>query len=151
MNRVKWTQGKILDLCNLSIRVLRLGQIKSQVSVRVSRLSDSSGLHLYPSSTRRQSLVKTLLNYACKISMILSQIWTKPKKGKTRSEPHRQTIWKTSRKLRCLLIKSTPIIVTASMMSLSYLHKLSRILFCWLLNRKWTLDKGNFQNFWWLC
>ena len=88
MNRVKWTQGKILDLSNLSLRVLRLGQIKSQVSVRVSRLSDDSGLHLPPSSTRRQSLVKTLLNYACKIRMILCHKFEQNRKKERREVSH---------------------------------------------------------------
>lgn len=88
MNRVKWTQRKILDLSNLSLRVLRLGQIKSQVSVRVSRLSDDSGLHLPPSSTRRQSLVKTLLNYACKIRMILCHKFEQNRKKERREVSH---------------------------------------------------------------
>ena len=88
MNRVKWTQGKILNLSNLSLGVLRLGQIKSQVSVRVSRLSDDSGLHLPPSSTRRQSLVKTLLNYACKIRMILCHKFEQNRKKERREVSH---------------------------------------------------------------
>lgn len=88
MNRVKWTQGKILNLSNLSLGVLRLGQIKSQVSVRVSRLSDDSGLHLPPSSTRRQSLVKTLLNYTCKIRMILCHKFEQNRKKERREVSH---------------------------------------------------------------
>ena len=88
MNRVKWTQGKILNLSNLSLGVLRLGQIKSQVSVRVSRLSDDSGLHLPPSSTRRQSLVKTLLNYACKIRMILCHKFEQNRKKERQEVSH---------------------------------------------------------------
>lgn len=88
MNRVKWTQGKILNLSNLSLGVLRLGQIKSQMSVTVSRLSDDSGLHLPPSSTRRQSLVKTLLNYACKIRMILCHKFEQNRKKERREVSH---------------------------------------------------------------
>ena len=75
MNRVKWTQGKILNLSNLSLGVLRLGQIKSQVSVRVSRLSDDSGLHLPPSSTRRQSLVKKFVTNLNKTEKRKDEKW----------------------------------------------------------------------------